>query len=100
MRTLRLVIDGDLIYLFLQTVKTILGERVKTVNLIKQKAFASGDGIVDSLEDNLIVLSDGIVDSLEDDLVVLGNGIVDSLEDDLVVFSNRIINIWRCFSKK
>ena len=36
MRTLRLVIDGDLIYLFLQTVKTILGERVKTVNLIKQ----------------------------------------------------------------
>ena len=59
MRTLRLVIDGDLIYLFLQTVKTILGERVKTVNLIKQKAFASGDGIVDSLEDDFVVLGDG-----------------------------------------
>ena len=65
MRTLRLVIDGDLIYLFLQTVKTILGERVKTVNLIKQKAFDSGDGIVDPLEDDLVVLSDGIVDSSE-----------------------------------
>lgn len=73
MRTLRLVIDGDLIYLFLQTVKTILGERVKTVNLIKQKAFDSGDGIVDPLEDDLVVLSDGIVDSSENDLIVLSN---------------------------
>ena len=81
MRTLRLVIDGDLIYLFLQTVKTILGERVKTVNLIKQKAFASGDGIIDPLEDDLVVLGDGIVDSLEDDLVVLSDGIVDSSEN-------------------
>ena len=81
MRTLRLVIDGDLIYLFLQTVKTILGERVKTVNLIKQKAFASGNGIVDSLEDDLVVLGDGIVDPLEDDLVVFSDGIVDSSEN-------------------
>ena len=80
MRTLRLVIDGDLIYLFLQTVKTILGERVKTVNLIKQKAFASGNGIVDSLEDDLVVFSDGIVDSSENDLIVLSNRIIESVK--------------------